>query len=78
MSAETQKVRILEVLNREGALSNKRISEVSGVPYGTVRCYTSLLTRSGDLKHFKDLWGVFELTDKGRKTLAAARSGGDE
>ena len=69
MKKATQMLKILETLDREGALSSKKISEISGVPYGTVRSYTSLLSRSGLLKLFKDLRGIYELTEEGRKKL---------
>jgi len=69
MKNQTQMLKILACLDREGPLSNKKISEISGVPYGTVRCYTSLLGQSGEVRHFKDIRGVFEITEKGRKTL---------
>jgi len=69
MKDKTQMMRILELLDREGGLSNKKISDISGVPYGTVRCYTSILSRSGILKHYKDMRGIFELTQEGRDFL---------
>ena len=69
MKEKRQMRKILTVLDREGHLSNKKISEISGVNYGTVRGYTSILTRSGELRRHKDLRGIFELTEKGRKTL---------
>ena len=67
--SKTQLMKILELLDKEGPLSSKKISEISGVPYGTVRSYNSILSRSGLLKRFKDLRGIYILTDKGRKTL---------
>ena len=62
-------MKILELLDKEAPLSNKKISELSGVPPGTVRMYTSLLSRSGELTRWRDLKGIYTLTNKGRKTL---------
>jgi len=69
MNDKTQMVKILELLDKEGPLSNKKINEISGVPYGTVRCYTSILNQTGWIRHFKGMRGVFEITDEGRKIL---------
>jgi DNA-binding IclR family transcriptional regulator len=44
MKENSQMLKILECLDLEGALTNKKIAEITGVPSGTVRCYTSLLT----------------------------------
>jgi len=76
MKEKTQMLRILEILDREGPLSNKKIAEKGNLPDGTVRCYTSLLTRSGVLKRYKDIKGVFEITQKGRKALMEAKDEG--
>ena len=69
MTEKTQMLKILEILDREGPLSNKKIAQKTDVPDGTVRCYTSLLTRSGVLKHYKDMRGIFVVTEAGRKRL---------
>ena len=78
MRAKPQLLKILETLDREGHLSNKKISEISGVPPGTARAYTSILTKSGELRRHKDLRGIFELTEKGRLTLMKLREEGGE
>ena len=65
----TQMLKILEILDREGPLNNVKIAERTGVPDGTVRCYTSLLTRSGDMRRYKGIRGMFEVTDQGREKL---------
>lgn len=69
MKGKSQMAKILELIDRDGPLSNVRISEISGVPSGTVRCYTSLLSRSGELERFKNLRGIYIITDKGRNAL---------
>ena len=68
---KTQMKKILETLDREGPLSNVKVSEKSGVKQGTVRCYTSLLNKSGLITHYKDLRGIFMLTQEGRDWLHA-------
>lgn len=73
MKRKIQMLKILEVLDREGHLSNIRIAQIAGVPAGTVRVYTSLLTKSGELKRHKGLRGIYELTEKGRRTLMNLR-----
>jgi len=75
---KTQMMIILETLDREGHLSSKKISEISGIPHGTVRCYTSILTRSGLMRHHKDLRGIFEITEEGRKLLEEGAEKKDE
>ena len=62
MKENSQMLKILECLDLEGALTNKEIAEITGVPSGTVRCYTSLLTRGGFLSRYKDMRGIYELT----------------
>jgi len=62
-------IKILQILDKEGALSNVKISEKADVPYGTVRCYTSFMNQSGLIRHHKDMRGIFELTQEGRDYL---------
>lgn len=71
MSQRTRKqmIKILQILDKEGVLSNVKISEKADVPYGTVRCYTSFMNQSGLIRHHKDMRGIFELTQEGRDYL---------
>jgi len=62
-------IKILEILDKEGALSNVKISEKANVPYGTVRCYTSIMNQSGLVRRHKEMRGIFELTQEGRDYL---------
>jgi len=64
-----RKADILKVLEKEGALDTKQISEKGGIPFGTVRAYTSLMTRAGLIRHYKGIKGIFEITEQGRKYL---------
>lgn len=75
MKEKTQMIKILEILDREGPLSNKKISEITGIPYGTVRCYTSILNQNGRIRRYKDMRGFFELTEEGRKFLTSKKEG---
>lgn len=64
----TQLLKILEVLDEEGPLDSRKISE-KGIPYGTVRSYTSLMTRTGLIQLHKGMRGLFEITEAGKKHL---------
>ncbi len=65
----SQLLKILEVLDEEGPLDSRKISEIKGIPHGTVRSYTSLMTRTGLIQLHKGMRGLFEITEAGKKHL---------
>ncbi len=69
----TQLIKILEVLNEEGPLDSRKISE-KGIPFGTVRSYTSLMTRMGFIRLHKGMRGLFEITEAGKKHLEEVKA----
>lgn len=61
---------ILELLDRESPLSNKQIADrTNRIKYATVRVYTSIMAASGLITHFKEVRGLYEITEEGRKKL---------
>jgi len=64
-----QLTKILATLEREGALDSKQISERGKVAFGTVRTYTTVMMQAGLIKLHKNMKGVFEITEQGRKHL---------
>lgn len=73
MKDKSQMLKILQLLDKEGPLSSKKISEISGVNFGSVRCLTTILNQAGLVKHYKEMRGIYEITEEGRKRL-----GGEE
>jgi len=78
MRQQTQMLRILETLDREGALTNKKIHDLTNMPEGTIRCYTSMLNQTGLIRHFKDMRGVYEITQEGRDYVRKRQRKGEE
>ena len=68
-----QLTKILATLNKEGALDSKKISERGSIPLGTVRSYVTIMALTGLIKRYKDMKGIFEITDQGKKHLEGAR-----
>ncbi len=63
-------IRILKLLKEDGALDPKGISIKLGIKVNTVRPTLSNMRRLGGLvKHFKEIPGVYEITDKGIEYL---------
>lgn len=67
--SQTQMLKILRTLDREGPLNNRQISDRAQVPYGTVRSYMSLLGRTGEVERYREMRGVYVITEKGRQLL---------
>lgn len=61
--------KILATLEKEGALDSKQISERGKIPLGTVRSYVTVMALTGLLTRYKDMKGIFEITDQGKKYL---------
>jgi len=69
MSNETM-LRCLILLEKEGPLSPKQIADKLGMNPNTIRPTLSLMRRLGNfVQHFKDIAGVYEITDAGKKYL---------
>jgi len=68
--------KILGLLEREGPLSPSQVASKLGMNLNTVRPSLSFMRRVGSLvRHFKDIKGVYEITDEGRNYLAEKRRG---
>jgi len=50
-------------------LDSKQISERGKIPFGTVRTYTTIMVQTGLIQLHKNMKGVFEITDLGKKFL---------
>jgi len=66
--------KILDLLEREGPLSPSQVASKLGMNPNTVRPTLSVMERVGKLvRHFKDIKGVYEITDEGKKYLEEKR-----
>jgi len=69
MSNETMR-KVLILLEKEGPLSPNQIADKLGMNPNTIRPTLSLMRRLGNLvQHFRDIPGVYEITEEGRKYL---------
>jgi len=69
MSDETMR-KVLILLEKEGPLSPNQIADKLGMNPNTIRPTLSLMRRLGNLvQHFRDIPGVYEITEEGRKYL---------
>ena len=57
---------ILKVLAKEGPLNARKISQLTGAEYGTVRHYLMYMNRAGQVRLYKGMRGMYEITDQGR------------
>jgi len=60
---------ILATLEKEGPLDAAQISERGKIPLGTVRAYLPPMRWAGLIKTHKNMRGIFEITEEGRKLL---------
>jgi len=63
-------VRILRLIAKEGPVSAKNIYERLDVKPGTVYPLVSILRELGLVEYFKDMGGVYQITDYGKQCPA--------
>lgn len=61
---------ILKVLAKEGPLNARKISQLTVAQYGTVRHYLMYMRKAGQVRLYKGMRGMYEITEQGRLKLS--------
>lgn len=63
------RLEILRVLAKESPLTPMGIASRTDINLNSVRPYLTILRRRGFIKYFKDIIGMAEITEEGRKHI---------
>ena len=61
---------ILKVIAEDGPLNARRISELTTASYSTIRHYLMYMRKAGQIRRYKGIRGLYEITEQGKKDVS--------